>query len=106
MKRRRSIELTATRYRPLNQLRQELVLTAGRPRCELGYQLLRSTHRTDNAANGRRPGPPFAKRAGANVAIDNCGDRSKVSLSKTIEALDKGEYPLAKHGAGPAAIER
>src|SRR2546426_10291085 len=47
----------------LNQLRQDLVLTAGRHDAELGYQLLRSTQpqtNTTNASGGRRPGflPP------------------------------------------------
>src|ERR1700694_2103793 len=43
----------------LNQLRQELVLTAGRHDGELGYQPLRSTQpQADNAGNGRRFGPP------------------------------------------------
>src|ERR1700704_6847121 len=43
----------------LNQLRQDLVLTAGRHDAELGYQLLRSTQpqaNTTNAAGGRRFG--------------------------------------------------
>src|SRR5258707_8897622 len=43
----------------VNQLRQELVLTAGRHDGELGYQLLHSTQpQTDKTANGRRfPAP-------------------------------------------------
>src|SRR5207302_5402107 len=43
----------------LNQLRQDLVLTAGRHDAELGYQLLRSTQpqaNTTNATGGRRFG--------------------------------------------------
>src|SRR5229473_6158694 len=43
----------------LNQLRQDLVLTAGRHDAELGYQLLRSTQQqtnTTNAGGGRRSG--------------------------------------------------
>jgi hypothetical protein len=80
----------------LNQLRQELVLTAGRHDGELGYQLLRSTQpQTDNAANGRRPGPPSQNALEQMLLSTIAATDPKLAYQKTIEALDKGEYPAS-----------
>jgi hypothetical protein len=46
----------------LNQIRQELVLTAGRHDAELGYQLLRSTQQQPAPAAAGNPGNPRAAR--------------------------------------------
>jgi hypothetical protein len=77
----------------LNQLRQELVLTAGRHDGELGYQLLRSTQQTDNAANGRRPGPQngLEQMLLSTIAATD----PKFAYQKIVESLDKGEYPAS-----------
>ncbi len=76
----------------LNQLRQELVLNAGRHDGELGYQLLRSTQaQTDNAGAGRRIGPPNALEQMLLSTI--AASDPKFAYQKMIEALDKGEYP-------------
>jgi hypothetical protein len=78
----------------LNQLRQELVLTAGRHDGELGYQLLRSTQQqTDNAANGRRPGPPSQNALEQMLLSTIAATDPKLAYQKTMESLDKGEYP-------------
>jgi hypothetical protein len=80
----------------LNQLRQELVLTAGRHDGELGYQLLRSTQpQTDNAANGRRFGPPSQNALEQMLLSTIAASDPKLAYQKTIEALDKGEYPTS-----------
>ena len=88
----------------LNQLRQELVLTAGRHDAELGYQLLRSTQ--------QQPAPPAAgnpgnQRAARQFVLDQgnnleqnllatiAANDPKVAYQKTIESLDKGEFPTA-----------
>src|SRR5713226_8229185 len=80
----------------LNQLRQELVLTAGRHDGELGYQLLRSTQQqTDNAANGRRLGPPSQNALEQMLLSTIAATDPKLAYQKTIESLDKGEYPAS-----------
>jgi len=63
----------------LNQLRQELVLTAGRHDAELGYQLLRSTQQQQTPANN------------APIATTN----PKFAYQRAVESLDKGEFPTA-----------
>jgi hypothetical protein len=76
----------------LNQLRQDLVLTAGRHDGELGYQLLHSTQpQTDNAAGARRPGPQngLEQMLLSTIAATD----PKFAYQKIVEALDKGEYP-------------
>jgi len=82
----------------LNQLRQDLVLTAGRHDAELGYQLLRSTQpqtNTTNASGGRRfnfdPQGNLEQSLLATIAATD----PKVAYQKASEALDKGEYPTA-----------
>ena len=78
----------------LNQLRQELVLTAGRHDGELGYQLLRSTQpQTDSAAGGRRPGPQngLEQMLLSTIAATD----PKFAYQKIVESLDKGEYPAS-----------
>src|SRR5712692_8320389 len=78
----------------LNQLRQELVLTAGRHDGELGYQLLRTTQpQADNAAAGRRPGPQngLEQMLLSTIAASD----PKLAYQKTMESLDKGEYPAS-----------
>lgn len=77
----------------LNQLRQDLVLTAGRHDGELGYQLLRSTQQqTDNAAGGRRLGPPQNGLEQMLLSTIAATD-PKLAYQKIVESLDKGEYP-------------
>ena len=78
----------------LNQLRQDLVLTAGRHDGDLAYQLLRSTQpQTDTAAGGRRAGPQngLEQMLLSTIAATD----PKFAYQKTIEALDKGEYPAS-----------
>src|SRR5712692_1537842 len=78
----------------LNQLRQELVLTAGRHDGELGYQLLHTTQpQADNAAAGRRPGPQngLEQMLLSTIAASD----PKLAYQKTMESLDKGEYPAS-----------
>src|SRR6266852_1827519 len=80
----------------LNQLRQELVLTAGRHDGELGYQLLRSTQpQTDNTANGRRFGPPSQNALEQMLLSTIATSDPKLAYQKTVEAIDKGEYPAS-----------
>jgi hypothetical protein len=82
----------------LNQLRQELVLTAGRHDAELGYQLLHSTQQQTlaNAGNGRRgPGPDPQSNLEQNLLATIAASDPKVAYQKAAEALDKGEYPTA-----------
>jgi hypothetical protein len=78
----------------VNQLRQELVLTAGRHDGELGYQLLHSTQpQTDNAVAGRRPGPQNGLEQMLLSTIASTDP--KLAYQKTMESLDKGEYPAS-----------
>lgn len=82
----------------LNQLRQELVLTAGRHDAELGYQLLRSTQpptNVTNAGNARRFGPDQQANLEQNLLAVIAANDPKVAYQKAVEALDKGEYPTA-----------
>src|SRR5882724_2410460 len=84
----------------LNQLRQELVLTAGRHDAELGYQLLRSTQPqtpANNAGNPRRqgPGPDPQSNLEQNLLATVAASDPKIAYQKAAESLDKGEYPTA-----------
>src|SRR5260370_2232224 len=82
----------------LNQLRQDLVLSAGRHDAELGYQLLRSTQpqtNTTNAAGGRRFGFDPQGNLEQNLLATIAATDPKVAYQKASEALDKGEYPTA-----------
>jgi hypothetical protein len=83
----------------LNQLRQELVLTAGRHDSELGYQLLHSTQQqtpATNAGNGRRGlGPDPQSNLEQNLLATIATNDPKAAYQKAAEALDKGEYPTA-----------
>src|SRR5437899_3953571 len=82
----------------LNQLRQDLVLTAGRHDAELGYQLLRSTQpqtNTTNAGGGRRVGFDPQANLEQNLLATIAATDPKVAYQKASEALDKGEYPTA-----------
>lgn len=82
----------------LNQLRQDLVLTAGRHDAELGYQLLRSTQpqtNTSNAAGGRRLGFDPQGNLEQSLLATIAATDPKVAYQKAVEALDKGEYPTA-----------
>lgn len=86
----------------LNQLRQELVLTAGRHDGELGYQLLRSTQ-PQQTANTNAPFTPGNRRFIFDQT-DNLEQRLLNTIAasdpafayqKVVEALDKGEFPNA-----------
>lgn len=83
----------------LNQLRQDLVLAAGRHDAELGYQLLRSTQPqtpATNAGNGRRgPGPDPQSNLEQNLLATIAATDPKVAYQKAVESLDKGEYPTS-----------
>jgi hypothetical protein len=87
----------------LNQIRQELVLTAGRHDAELGYQLLRSTQQQPApapAATGNpRQGRQFVFDQGNNLEqsllATIAANDPKVAYQKTTESLDKGEFPTA-----------
>ncbi len=85
----------------LNQIRQELVLTAGRHDAELGYQLLRSTQQQQPpaAAGNPRQGRQFVFDQGnnleQNLLATIAASDPKVAYQKTIESLDKGEFPTA-----------
>lgn len=81
----------------LNQLRQDLVLTAGRHDAELGYQLLRSTQQQTtptNVLNGRRL-PDQQNNLEQNLLATIAATDPKVAYQKANESLDKGEYPSA-----------
>ena len=81
----------------LNQLRQELVLTAARHDAELAYQLLRSTQSASasNGGNDRRfPADPQSNLEQSLLATIANTD-PKVAYQKANESLDKGEYPTA-----------
>ncbi|MDX6577758.1 MAG: hypothetical protein QOE96_3711 [Blastocatellia bacterium] len=83
----------------LNQLRQDLVLTAGRHDAELGYQLLRSTQQqpsaAGNAGGGRRAIPDQQGNLEQSLLAVIAANDPKVAYQKASEALDKGEYPTA-----------
>jgi hypothetical protein len=83
----------------VNQLRQDLVLTAGRHDAELGYQLLRSTQTQPNdnvQTNGRRANLE-AQNANLeqNLLATIAATDPKVAYQKAVESLDKGEYSNA-----------
>ena len=83
----------------LNQLRQELVLTAARHDADLAYQLLRQTQTqtqpstTDAGNRRRRPDPENNLEQNLLAAI--AATDPKVAYQKAVESLDKGEYPTA-----------
>ncbi|MDX6406731.1 MAG: hypothetical protein QOH70_4186 [Blastocatellia bacterium] len=83
----------------LNQLRQELILTAGRHDAELGYQLLRSTQQqpsaAGNAGGGRRVIPDQQGNLEQSLLAIIAANDPKVAYQKAVDALDKGEYPTA-----------
>jgi hypothetical protein len=82
----------------LNQLRQDLVLTAGRHDAELGYQLLRSTQPPTNVTNPgitRRPGLDQQNSLEQSLLAIIAANDPKVAYQKAVESLDKGEYPTA-----------
>jgi hypothetical protein len=82
----------------LNQLRQDLVLTAGRHDAELGYQLLRSTQPPTNVTNPgitRRPGLDQQNNLEQSLLAIIAANDPKVAYQKAVESLDKGEYPTA-----------
>jgi hypothetical protein len=83
----------------LNQLRQDLVLTAGRHDSELGYQLLRSTQQqpstAGNTGGGRRSIPDQQGNLEQNLLATIAASDPKVAYQKASESLDKGEYPTA-----------
>src|SRR5437870_6777330 len=82
----------------LNQLRQDLVLTAARHDADLAYQLLHSTQSQTtnaNAGNGRRfmPDPQASLEQSLLAAI--AATDPKYAYQKAMESLDKNEYPTA-----------
>lgn len=83
----------------LNQLRQELVLTAGRHDAELGYQLLHSTQQqtpATSAGNRRGPDPQMTQNnLEQSLLATIAANDPKVAYQKAVESLDKGEYPTA-----------
>jgi hypothetical protein len=82
----------------LNQLRQDLVLTAGRHDSELGYQLLHSTQQQPSTAGnsgGRRSIPDQQSNLEQNLLATIAANDPKVAYQKASESLDKGEYPTA-----------
>jgi hypothetical protein len=82
----------------LNQLRQDLVLTAGRHDSELGYQLLHSTQQQPSTAGnsgGRRAIPDQQSNLEQNLLATIAANDPKVAYQKASESLDKGEYPTA-----------
>jgi len=82
----------------LNQLRQDLVLAAGRHDAELGYQLLRSTQQqtpATNAGNRRGPGADPQNNLEQNLLATIAATDPKVAYQKAAESLDKGEYPTS-----------
>jgi len=83
----------------MNQLRQDLILTAGRHDSELGYQLLRSTQQqpttAGNTGGGRRSIPDQQSNLEQSLLATIAANDPKVAYQKASEALDKGEYPTA-----------
>ena len=86
----------------VNQLRQDLVLTAGRHDADLGYQLLHSTQQqqpvqTANAGPGRNrqfmldTGNSLEEQLLSTVAATD----PKYAYQKAVEALDKNEFPTS-----------
>lgn len=81
----------------LNQLRQELVLTAARHDAELAYQIFRSTQSltVNTTGNGRRIAPDPQNNLEQNLLSVIAATDPKVAYQKVTESLDKGEYPSA-----------
>ena len=81
----------------LNQLRQELVLTAARHDADLAYQMLRSTQSltANSAGNGRRFPVDPQSNLEQNLLAAIAASDPKVAYQKANESLDKGEYPTA-----------
>src|SRR6266849_8179666 len=80
----------------LNQLGQELVLTAARHDGELAYQLLRSAQpQIGNSGNGRRFPPPSQNALEQMLLSAIAATDPKLAYQKAAESLDKGEYPAA-----------
>ena len=91
----------------ITQLRQELVLTAGRHDAELGYQLLHSTQPPpQQSQNGMTFGPGRNNRPqiifeqqGANLEQQLLNTVAatdpKYAYQKAIESLDKNEFPTS-----------
>src|SRR5260370_2407236 len=81
----------------VNQLRQELVLGAGRHDAELGYQLLRATQPPSAGANtgGRRQRPGFDQSytLEQNLLTVIAATDPKDAFKKTRWRLGKGEDP-------------
>src|ERR1051325_715502 len=88
--------------RMVNQLRQELVLTAGRHDAELGYQLLHSTQpqpQTQTAAGPGGGNRQFIFDQGNNLEqmlLSTVATTDpKFAYQKAVESLDKGEFPTS-----------
>jgi hypothetical protein len=86
----------------VNQLRQDLVLTAGRHDAELGYQLLRSTQQqtpvqTTSAGPGRNRQFMFDQSTALEQMLLTtvASTDPKFAYQKAIEALDKNEFPTS-----------
>jgi hypothetical protein len=86
----------------VNQLRQDLVLTAGRHDADLGYQLLHSTQQqtpvqTTNGGPGRNrqfmfdQGNNLEQQLLSTVASTD----PKYAYQKAVESLDKNEFPTS-----------
>src|SRR5256886_9376677 len=84
-----------------NQLRQELVLTAGRHDGELAYQLMRSTQQQQQPQSTNVMAGPANRRLMFDQT-DNLEQRllaviatsdPKFAYQKAMESLDKGEFP-------------
>ena len=84
----------------LNQLRQQLVLTAGRHDADLGYQLLHSTQpqsstNTQTTGQGRRFMFDQGNNLEQNLLATIASTDPKYAYQKAVESLDKGEFPTA-----------
>ncbi len=86
----------------VNQLRQELVLTAGRHGAELGYQLLRSTQQQQTPVNttvATRGNRAFmfdqTNNLEQNLLATIATTDPKFAYQKAVESLDKGEFPTS-----------
>lgn len=87
----------------VNQLRQDLVLTAGRHDAELGYQLLHSTQQQPQtqttAAGPGRGNRQFIFDQGSNLEqallTTVATTDPKFAYQKAVESLDKGDFPTS-----------
>ena len=84
----------------VNQLRQDLVLTAGRHDADLGYQLLHSTQpqpqvQAANAGPGRNRQFVFDQGNNLEQALLStvAATDPKYAYQKAVESLDKNEFP-------------